>query len=98
MKTHKDSQILLSPVPSKPAVPQRSQRPNTEVKANFPIFSNIFILLAQAKEAGCQKPVMRLPVIYVTSTPAMLEPLTPVFTGLGLEGRKKKPKTNEPIF
>lgn len=98
MKTHKDSQILLSPVPSKPTVPQWSQRPNTEVKANFPNFSNIFTLLAKPKQAGCQKPVMHLPVIYITFTLATLEPLTSVFTGLGLEGRKEKKQPKESIF
>lgn len=78
-------------------MPQQSQRPNTEVKANFPNFSNIFILLAKPKKAGCQKPVMHLPVIYVTFTLAMLDPLTSVFTALRT-GRKKKKRLKEPIF
>lgn len=95
MKTHKDSQILLSAVPSKPTGPQWSQRPNTEVKASFSNFSNIFILLAKPRKAGCQKAAMHLPVIYITFTLATLEPLTSVFMGLGLEGRKQTNNNNK---
>lgn len=98
VKTYKDFQILLSSVPSKPTVPQQSQRPNAEVKANFPIFSNIFILLAKPKKAGCQKPVMHLPVIYVTFTLATLEPLTSVFTDFRTGRKEKKKAKRTPIF